>query len=254
MFGGREEEGKGGMHMWNIFIWVWSLRMSLKGVEHAYVKYFKINVNLSIKSTELTINAASRDIVNLLNSLVQSYAKWWFWHEIFFLLQSVWISAYCLEFNLVKWYLTKLTAMSLACVFLVSGQMFKCRLTWFVKASFQCVCIYVFQQRFCVFEQLVLLGFSQFYHSWFSSSSHFGSGNGLFAFRAPPPPSLSFSLHWLLSVLTGAWNGGSWLGCGDLPAMGAVFYLGAGWPQWKPLDIPGTHLPLKRGSGLNKDT
>ena len=32
--------------------------------------------------------------------------------------------------------------------------------------------------------------------------------------------------------------------------MGAVFYLGAGWPQWKPLDIPGTHLPLKRGSGL----
>ena len=47
-----------------------------------------------------------------------------------------------------------------------------------------------------------------------------------------------------------AWNGGSWLGCGDLPAMGAVFYLGAGWPQWKPLDIPGTHLPLKRGSGL----
>ena len=33
--------------------------------------------------------------------------------------------------------------------------------------------------------------------------------------------------------------------------MGAVFYLGAGWPQWKPLHIPGTHLPLKRGSCLN---
>jgi len=33
--------------------------------------------------------------------------------------------------------------------------------------------------------------------------------------------------------------------------MGAVFYLGAGWPQWKPLGIPGTHLPLKRGSWLN---
>ena len=48
----------------------------------------------------------------------------------------------------------------------------------------------------------------------------------------------------------GAWNGGSWLGCRDLPAMGAVFYLGAGWPQWKPLGIPGTHLPLKRGSWL----
>ena len=69
-------------------------------------------------------------------------------------------------------------------------------------------------------------------------------------FPPPPPLPLFFSFHWLLSVLTGAWNGGSWLGCGDLPAMGAVFYLGAGWPQWKPLDIPGTHLPLKRGSGL----
>ena len=34
---------------------------------------------------------------------------------------------------------------------------------------------------------------------------------------------------------------------GYLPAMGAVFYLGAGWPQWKPLGIPGTHL---RGSWL----
>ena len=22
-----------------------------------------------------------------------------------------------------------------------------------------------------------------------------------------------------------------------------IFYLGAGWPQWKPLGIPGTHLP-----------
>ena len=32
--------------------------------------------------------------------------------------------------------------------------------------------------------------------------------------------------------------------------MGAVFYLGAGWPQWKPLGIPGTHLPLKPGSWL----
>ena len=44
---------------------------------------------------------------------------------------------------------------------------------------------------------------------------------------------------------------GSWLGCGDSKAMGAVFYLGAGWPQWKPLGIPGTHLPLKPSSWLN---
>jgi len=32
--------------------------------------------------------------------------------------------------------------------------------------------------------------------------------------------------------------------------MGAVFYLGAGWPQWKLLGIPGTLLPLKRGIWL----
>ena len=37
---------------------------------------------------------------------------------------------------------------------------------------------------------------------------------------------------------------------GYFPAMGTVFYLEAGWPQWKPLGIPGTHLPLKRGSWL----
>ena len=34
--------------------------------------------------------------------------------------------------------------------------------------------------------------------------------------------------------------------------MGAVFYLGAGWPQWKLLGIPGTHRPLKRRSWLNR--
>ena len=32
--------------------------------------------------------------------------------------------------------------------------------------------------------------------------------------------------------------------------IGAVFYQGAGWPHWKPLGIPGTHLPLKQGSWL----
>ena len=63
------------------------------------------------------------------------------------------------------------------------------------------------------------------------------------------PPALSPSFP--LRRVPSAWNGGSWLGCGDLPAIRAVFYLGAGWPQWKPLGIPGTHLPLKRGSWLN---
>ena len=67
------------------------------------------------------------------------------------------------------------------------------------------------------------------------------------------PPRISYlsSFHCFISV-TGAWNDGSWLRCGELPAMGAVFYLGAAWSQWKPLSIPGTHLPLKPGSWLIK--
>ena len=78
-----------------------------------------------------------------------------------------------------------------------------------------------------------------------------GLWSGSFSVFPPSHPYFS-SFHCFISV-TGAWNGGSWLGCGDLPAMGAVFYLGAGWPQWKPLGIPGTHLPLKRGIWLTQD-
>ena len=74
--------------------------------------------------------------------------------------------------------------------------------------------------------------------------------SGAVHLASSPLPSLNFSpFHCFISV-TGAWNGGSWLGCGDLPAIGVVFYLGVGWPQWKPLGIPGTLLPLKRGSWL----
>ena len=38
--------------------------------------------------------------------------------------------------------------------------------------------------------------------------------------------------------------GGSWLGCSVVPAMGALFSLGAGCQKWKPLDILGTQPPL----------
>ena len=68
-------------------------------------------------------------------------------------------------------------------------------------------------------------------------------GGVVSAFSPPPIPYIS-SFHCFISV-TGTWNWGSWLGCGNLPAMGAVFFLGAGWPQCKPLGIPGIHLPLK---------
>ena len=64
---------------------------------------------------------------------------------------------------------------------------------------------------------------------------------------SPPPPSSPIpyfsSFHCFISEM-GAWNGGSWLRCWDLLAMGAVFYLGDGWPQWKTLGIQGTYLPL----------
>ena len=78
------------------------------------------------------------------------------------------------------------------------------------------------------------------FFSLFQQSGCFGAV--LFSISPPTLPSIFLPL--IQSVLTGAWNGGSWLGWGDLPAMGAVFYLGAGCQQWKPLDTPGTHLPF----------
>ena len=68
---------------------------------------------------------------------------------------------------------------------------------------------------------------------------------------SPPPIPYFSSSHCFISVM-GAWDGGLWLGCGDLSAMGAVLYLGAGWPQWKQLGIPGPLLPIKRGSWLTE--
>ena len=74
------------------------------------------------------------------------------------------------------------------------------------------------------------------------------SGPGL-----PPAPSPSFPLRsgCVSSESPFGLEWGSWMDCGDFPSLEAVFHLGAGWPQWKPLGIPGTHLPLKRGSWLN---
>ena len=113
-------------------------------------------------------------------------------------------------------------------------------------ASFQCVLVFSLAE--C--EQLVLLVFSGCFSNFSGclGAAHAASLLATVCLRSPPPSLFSF-LPLILSVLTGAWNGGSWLGCGDLPAMGAVVYLGAGWPQWKPLDIPGTHLPFSDAAG-----
>ena len=39
------------------------------------------------------------------------------------------------------------------------------------------------------------------------------------------------------------WGGHSWLGRRDVPAVGAVLCLGASCSEWRPPNIPGTHLP-----------
>ena len=106
-----------------------------------------------------------------------------------------------------------------------SGQSHKFRLTWYVVA--------LYTARICKFFV-----------------KHLCSGLWSSSFSVFPPSHPYFSSFQCFISVTGAWNWGSWLGCRDLPAMGAVFYLGAGWPQWKPLVIPGTHLPLKQGSWL----
>ena len=41
-------------------------------------------------------------------------------------------------------------------------------------------------------------------------------------------------------------------GLQGLLAMGAFYYLGAGWSQWRPLDISGTHLTLSLMQSLMK--
>ena len=94
---------------------------------------------------------------------------------------------------------------------------------------------FAYQLAVCVFKQFSLLGFESLTFWGFLAT----------VVHVPPPHPPSFFPSLIHSLLTEVWNGGSWLGCGDLPAMGAVFYLGAGCPQWKPLDIPGTHVPLK---------
>ena len=63
-----------------------------------------------------------------------------------------------------------------------------------------------------------------------------------------PLPSLFFFLPLFYQCDGCLEYGGSWLGWGNLAWQPwRQFSI---WPQWKPLGIPGTHLPLKRGSWL----
>ena len=135
----------------------------------------------------------------------------------------------------VKYHLKKLTAKSLADV---SGQRSTSRVQAHMeRLSFVSACF--IEQPFGAYSRLFLV-FIPSGGILLPSSAVF-ERFGVVFFSLPPPTLPSM----IQSVLTGAWNGGSWLGCGDLPAMGIIFYLGAGSQQWKPLDTLGNHLPFK---------
>jgi len=76
----------------------------------------------------------------------------------------------------------------------------------------------------------------------------FFSGSAFLVFCLPTiPPLFFFSLSTVITVwrVPGCpcvW--GLMAGLRGLLAMGASYCLGAGWSQWRALDIPGTHLPL----------
>ena len=85
--------------------------------------------------------------------------------------------------------------------FLVSGYIFKCRLTWLVSASFELrfsMFAFAYQVVVCVFKQLALLGFE--------SLAFWGFLAMVVCVPPPHPPSFFPPLIYL--VLTGAWNGG----------------------------------------------
>ena len=56
-----------------------------------------------------------------------------------------------------------------------------------------------------------------------------------------PSPSRLHCYLCLMAAWETAW--GLMAGLQGLPAIGVLYWQGAGWSQWRPLDIPGFHLP-----------
>ena len=104
-----------------------------------------------------------------------------------------------------------------------SGQSRKCRLTQYMVALYTARIFEFFVKRLCS-----------------------GLWSSCFSIFPTPPISYFSPFHCFISV-TGAWNimgAHGWV-AGICQPCGQHFYLGAGRPQWKPLGIPGTHLPPK---------
>lgn len=70
----------------------------------------------------------------------------------------------------------------------------------------------------------------------------------LFSSVSSPRPLSLYFLSLIQSVLKIAWDGHSWLGCGDLPSIAAVFFPKVGWTHGKSQQCPGTNLLFQRGS------
>ena len=90
------------------------------------------------------------------------------------------------------------------------------------------------------------------------SSCFFFSGSAFLVFCFSSIPPLYFSSIFSLSTVITVWwvpecpcVWGLMAGLLGLLAMGASYCLVTGWSQWRPLDIPGTHLPLSSMQLLN---
>ena len=156
-----------------------------------------------------------------------------------------WKQALNFEFNLVKWNLTKLTtttsAVKRSISFIVvkrsTSLVVKRSTSLAVKRSTSLASIQQLSHK-CRLTWYVVVLFTTIFKFFIE---HFCSG--------------LWSSHTFISV-TGAWNGESWLGSRDLPAIRAVFCLFYLWLARVEahMGITGTHLRLKRGIWLMRFT
>ena len=87
-----------------------------------------------------------------------------------------------------------------------------------------------------------------FWSGCFSSPEQFGA---VVFKHSPILPTLIILHSTDLINVDGCLEWGLMAGLWGFSSRGALFYLGAGWTQWRPLDAPGTHPPFKCSSGYS---